>query len=417
MKMTHYATIALCALGFTTMIGQAGDDSGKLVLNDEAPSLVKITFDARLRYEYGDLQNLEDSNAATWRNRVGLLTKEINGFQAFVEYEGTLVADRSDYFAPGTELPTGQTPIADPESHELNQAWLAYNAPSDIWGLKVGRQGINLDGQRWIGTVGWRQNMQTYDAAGITFNPTDDLSIYYGFIWQVNRIFGSEAFVPGFTDFKGDSHIINAKYTGLPFGTLTGYVYSLDLHNLAGDVNSNDSVGFSLAGDFYADSTYYLEYAYQTDGSDSPIDYGANYVHANVAKQLGKFKTTIGYEYLGADNGRGFAFPLATLHKFNGFADQFLATPAGGLTDAYISVATEILGCKFSTGYHYFWDDGMDVALGQEIDVVVAKAITENVTILAKAAFYDGMAAPAAGPPGFPAQDVTRFILEANIKY
>ncbi|MEM9281159.1 MAG: alginate export family protein [Verrucomicrobiota bacterium] len=411
-------TLALCAsvLGLGVFHGHAGD-YGKVVINDEAPKPFKITLDSRLRYEYGDLDGLEASNAFTLRNRVGLLTREVGGFQAFVEYEGTLVADKFDYFAPGTELPTGQTPIADPQSHELNQAWLSYKAPSGVFGLKVGRQGINLDGQRWIGTVGWRQNMQTYDAAGVTFNPTDDLSIYYGFVWQVNRIFGSDAFVPGFTDFKGNSHLFNAKYTGLPFGTLTGYVYSLDLHNEAGDINSSDSFGFSLTGDFLADSTYYLEYAYQTDGSDSPIDYGANYAHVNFSKACGDLKFTAGYEYLGSDNGRGFAFPLATLHKFNGFGDQFLTTPAGGLSDIYLSVGTKVGGFNLLAAYHYFWDDGFDVALGQEIDFVVSKAITENITGLIKAAFYDGMAAPAAGPAGFPARDLARVIAEINIKY
>ncbi|MEM6916915.1 MAG: hypothetical protein AAF491_10150, partial [Verrucomicrobiota bacterium] len=111
MKMTHLARVFALTVGLASIQGHAGDyDSGKIILNDEEPALVKITFDARLRYEYGDLQNLEDSNAATWRNRVGLLTKEIGGFQAFVEYEGTLVADRTDYFAPGTEANTlGQT--------------------------------------------------------------------------------------------------------------------------------------------------------------------------------------------------------------------------------------------------------------------------------------------------------------------
>ncbi len=44
----------------------------------------------------------------------------------------------------------------------------------------------------------------------------------------------------------------------------------------------------------------------------------------------------VGYELLGSDDGvAAFQTPLATLHKFNGFADQFLVTPAGGLQDIY----------------------------------------------------------------------------------
>ena len=43
-----------------------------------------------------------------------------------------------------------------------------------------------------------------------------------------------------------------------------------------------------------------------------------------------------GYEVLGADNGVGFATPLATGHKFQGWADKFLTTPGDGIEDVYI---------------------------------------------------------------------------------
>lgn len=397
-------------VAITNLSVVAGDyDSGKVILNDDVPALVTPKIDMRLRYEFGDADFLDESHAVTWRNRIGLLTRDFNGFQAYAEYEGTLAADRDDYFAPGTEFPTGQTPIADPESHELNQAWVSYTAPSDIWGLKVGRQGINLDNQRYVGTVGWRQNMQTFDAAGITWNPTDDIEIYYGYVWQVNRIFGSEAFLAPFTDFKGQSHLFNAKFKNFAPGTLTTYVYSLDLHNVAGDGNSCDTVGFSLAGDLIGDLDYYLEYAHQTDGSSSPLDYEANYAHAYLSSPIFSGVTgTVGYEYLGSDNGVGFNTPLATLHKFNGFADVFLNTPAGGISDVYASLGTKVAGFGISTAYHYFWDDGFDVAVGQEVDLVASKPITENVTLLAKAAWFDGFGGQA---------DVARAIVELNIKY
>lgn len=406
-KITTLTT--LCSIIGITFTAFSGDvDSGKLILNDEVPALVTPTIDIRMRYEYGDVDTLADSNAATMRNRLGLLTRDFGGFQAFAEYEGTLSANPGDYFAPGTELPTGQTPIADARSQELNQVWVAYKAPSDLWDVKVGRQGINLDNQRWVGTVGWRQNMQTFDAVGVTLNPTDELSVYYGYVWRVNRIFGSNAFLPPFTDFKGDTHLINAKYTGLPFGTLTSYVYSMDLNNVAGSINSNDSFGLSLTGSFLADSTYYLEYAYQVAGSSSPINYEANYAHGYLSKSFGSIKATAGLEYLGSDNGRGFAFPLATLHKFNGFADVFLNTPSVGLTDAYISLGTDIAGIKVAGFYHYFGDDGFDTTIGHEFDIVASKPITEHVTVLAKGAFFQGNGSQ---------PDVTRATVEMTVKY
>ena len=38
---------------------------------------------------------------------------------------------------------------------------------------------------------------------------------------------------------------------------------------------------------------------------------------------------------------KGFTTPLATLHKFQGFADKFLTTPANGIRDTYIELATK----------------------------------------------------------------------------
>ena len=50
---------------------------------------------------------------------------------------------------------------------------------------------------------------------------------------------------------------------------------------------------------------------------------------------------------LGGDNGSGnraFQTPLATKHAFQGWADQFLTTPADGIEDAYLGVTAPLLG-------------------------------------------------------------------------
>ncbi|MDF1739239.1 MAG: alginate export family protein [Verrucomicrobiales bacterium] len=408
--MTHTTIVAALALCFAASFGQAGEISGKgLVLNDKVPSLVKVSLDTRFRYEYGDQSGLAPSHAATVRNRLGLLTREMNGFQGYVEYEGTIAADRFDYNDATARAPGGKTIIADPTSQELNQAWISYKDPNGLLAIKGGRQAINLDGQRYVGTVGWRQNMQTFDAATLTLTPNDDLEIFYGYVWQVNRIFGSNNLNPGGTDFKGETHLFNAKFKNLPVGTLTTYVYSMDLKNVAGAANSNNSFGLSLSGDFIGDTQYYAEYGYQTDAYDNPLNYNASYAHANISGKVGSaVTTTVGYEYLGSDNGVGYKFPLATLHKFNGFADRFLGTPAGGLSDMYLSAATSVAGVKFVAAYHYFWDDGFDVALGQEVDLVASKALNEKVSVLAKGAFFMGQGAQ---------PDVTRASVEMNIAY
>ena len=199
--------------------------------------------------------------------------------------------------------------------------------------------------------------MQTFDAAGLTLKPNDDLEIYYAYVSKVNRIFGSDVFAPIHTDFEGNSHLIHFRYKDFPLGTLTLYSYLLDLGNKLGDINSNQSFGFSLAGDLFdSDYDYHLEYAFQTDAFDSPLDYETHYGHGFLSGPLNcGFTGTLGLEYLGSDNNVGYKFPLGTNHKFNGFADRFLNTPPTGLTDLYASVGKK-LPCDFGARafYHHF---------------------------------------------------------------
>lgn len=164
----------------------------------------------------------------------------------------------------------------------------------------------------------------------------------------------------------------------------------------------------SLAGDFVGDSKYLLKYAHQTDGADSPLDCSANYARADLSSELlPGVSGSVGYEYLGSDNGVGYKFPRTTLHKFNGYADRFVNTPAEGLSDLFATVGTTVAGgVKLALTYHHFWDDGLDLSLGNEVDLVASNAITEHVTILAKGAAFQGEK----GQP-----DLTRAVLEVNI--
>ncbi len=416
------AGIALVAMSGAAIAGDREVISGKevlsgkepLVLNDEEPALVKPTLDSRMRYEYGDQAGRGPSNASTWRNRVGLLTRKVSGFQLFAEYEGTMAVDRGSYNAAGIHGDPSRTVVADPESHELNQLWASYEGFDGFATIKAGRQGINLHGQRFIGTVGWRQNMQSYDAAAVTLHPSEDLEIYYGYLWQVNRIFGSqvdETLTPALGDFNGNSHIFNANYDGLSFGRLTAYAYILDLGNDAGDTNSNNTFGLRLTGNVLDTAlTYHAEYAYQTDAFDSPLDYATHYAHGNLGVPLIEgVKGTVGMEYLGSNNNVGFKTPLATLHKWNGFADSFLNTPASGLTDLYGRIDCKLpFDVSGSFRYHQFWDASLDTSFGNEFDVVMTKEIRKGVLLLAKAGLLQG----GGGVP-----DVNRAILEMNFKF
>ena len=142
------------ALASTSALAESFPLGGGITLT---PSL-----DARVRFETVDQDNaVADAEALTVRLRPGISLGS-GGFSLLVEGEGTfgIVNHYND-----TNAANGVEPysvVADPESIELNRAQLQYKSKAVT--LTAGRQRINIDDQRFVGSVGWRQNEQTFDA-------------------------------------------------------------------------------------------------------------------------------------------------------------------------------------------------------------------------------------------------------------
>ena len=301
------------------------------------------------------------------------------------------------------ESPTGQTPIADPEETQLNRAFLKYENKGETtpFTASVGRQRIIYDDARWVGNVGWRQNEQTFDSASASTSlGIEGLDARYGYLWDVKRIFGNDDdFNAGLGDFDSNSHIMSLGYQ-IPSGPkVAAFTYLLDLHNnAAGSVsNSSNSFGFRVNGawDFAEDwkLDYVGSYAYQQDAKDNPVDYDAHYVWVSTMLGFAPLGSLgVGFEMLGSDNGLArVVTPLATAHKFNGFADVFLDNGGvTGLQDMFITVAPKLpWGLKMKLIYHRFWNDDTGGTLGNEIDGVVSKKLPYGFTVLSKGAYFD----------------------------
>ena len=115
-----------------------------------------------------------------------------------------------------------------------------------------------------------------------------------------------------------------------------------------------------------------------------------------------------GLEILGSDNGVGFKTPLATLHKFNGWADAFLSTPADGLQDLYFSVGTKVEAVDLAIAYHDFSTRENERFLGGELDLQAAWTIADRVRCIAKYANLQGRNG---------ILDAEKFWLEANFSF
>lgn len=380
----------------------------------------KVHLDNNFRVEAADTTGRDSSTEITNRIRLGYETKPIYGISGFVEMENVSTPEEDNFFVPatGTGTPT-RTVTFDPPGTEVNQAWGRYKTGSIgdsgvSLDLKAGRQRIRFDDDRFIGNVGWRQFEQTFDAVGASTNlGVDQLEFSYAYVWGVQRTFGPDGPNP-----DSDSHFFHAAYRVAPQLRVTPFAYLLDFERDE-PLNSSNTFGVLLTGrlweeadnqaDLYAD--YELTYAHQTDAASNPVDYNADFVAAQLRVTRGQLgHVLVGYQFLGSDDGVfAFRFPLGTNHAFQGFADNFLVTPAFGVQDLYFGVGADLpWGIKAAVTYHLFFSDEGGNDLGEEFDFVASRQITPNWAVLIKGGFLDGDS----GQP-----DTTRFWVQTTLKF
>jgi len=346
----------------------------------------KAYGDFRLRYEMVDQDNaLKDADALTLRSRLGYITGDVQGFSAGIEFEDSrTVAGIDDYNDTNGHNAGEYSVIADPETTELDQGYVQYK--NDMVTAKVGRQVITMDNHRFVGHVGWRQDRQTFDGASVKFTPIKGLEAQYAYLSKRNRIFGEEK------DLDSKDHLVNVGYK-TPFGKVSGYAYLLEVDQATD--NALDTYGIRFAGKKEINSDlkalYTAEYATQESESGS-TEYDADYMNFELGANFKGVTAKFGYEVLGSDDGNyGFSTPLATLHKFNGWSDQFLGTPAQGLVDMSFTVTGKVAGIKLLAKYHEFEADESTATvddLGSELDLLVAKKFNDTYSAGIKYAMY-----------------------------
>jgi hypothetical protein len=405
----------LLLLATSTSVVTAGPDAAIMPKTSPTGDWVKPLIDIRTRYEFGDFQGLDASHSGTVRARLGFQTKAINGLSILADGEFTqaLIDDYNGGAKQASPSVAGNTVIADPETNELNQAYLQYEGFSTTF--RAGRQRIKYDNDAFVGNVIWRQNEQTYDALSMVNKSIDGLTLSYAYVGQVNRIFGSDAnapITPAYTNvdnYDSDSHLLNASYTGIKNLTLGGYVYLMDFADIPS--YDNDTFGISAKTDAMG-LTLYGEVAYQ-DKAGINSDKDAMYVHTTATKTFGKQSLTLGMEHLES----GMKTPLATLHAFNGFADVFINQRANGnhngITDTYISHTTPIFwGMKWINTFHIMGDNEVSGGYGWEYDFVLTKKFNENFLALSKLGYFQSNGDVLNGAAALP--DATRFTVELN---
>lgn len=380
-------------IGASLLFGWCGTATAQAPTGEKF--VLKPVLESRLRFEDVD-QSLIDGEALTLRIRAGAEAR-VGKLAFLAEAEGT-AAIVNNYNAFPFPLPgekqwrPDRSVIADSQNVELNRLQVQYQARNGS--LTIGRQRINLDDQRWVGSVGWRQNEQTFDAmrGELKSGPTT-LDLTYAI--KQRTVFGSDAGPR--TAYDGQFMFLGA---GSKVGPLQGklFAYLLDYEETFFVANSSQTFGLIVSSSIPIKANAKLSlrasYARQSDYGKNPFNYSADYLALEAGAARKGFSMTGGWEKLGSDNRRAVQTPMATLHKFNGWADQFLTTPPSGLQDSYVSLSHKfenvaaISPLVASITYHRFDSDIGNTKYGTEWDASLGFNVG-RVALLAKWADYE----------------------------
>ncbi len=352
--------------------------------------------EARLRYEQVDQDGLPaDAEALTLRVRAGV---EANAgrWSTLVEGQGNL-AIIDDYF-DGLHGAATRPLVGDPDNIALTRAQIRYASP--VVALTAGRQRLGFDDERFVGSVGFRQNGQSFDAVRAEITPAKGVKADLAYAWSVRTIWGIDGAGARQQAVSGDNFFGNLGVT-TPVGKLSTFAYLVDQDVMAmqGFRLSSQSYGVRLDGTQplgKAKLASQLSYARQSDWHRNPNNYAADYYLADVTVDFGGPRVGVGYEILGADNGApltSFQTPLATGFKFQGWADKYLTTPPDGVRDLYASAGWgwkavgPLKALTLQAVYHDYRSDRASRSYGDEINLL-ASAKLGKVTAAARYAHY-----------------------------
>ncbi|WP_345987762.1 hypothetical protein WCX18_10980 [Sulfurimonas sp. HSL1-2] len=387
-------------------MGVAASAAEEIVLLDG----MKMSGEIRPRYEMADVKDngLDTANAFTARTRLAV-EGTLLGLEGLTAKVGMTSVNNFGYNDYAPQDATYDL-ILDPQQAILTEGYLAYTAADTT--LLAGRSFVNLDDQRFVGTVGWRQMERAYDTVTLTNGSIEGLSLMASWIYGYQGVNANPTTDTG-------SLLLHATYSAGKALSVTGFGYMLaDIH---------DTYGLRVSGDIALDGVtlnYAASYAKQSDASltyalDDAPEIDAAYYDVALGANISGLIVGAEYEVLGdaeSNSTKGFTTPLATLHKFQGWADVFLGRTSGsnndGLADLSGTLGYAAAGFGKVLGVYHKFDalSGANKDLGSEFDVLYANKVpgVKDLAFLAKAAFYS---------KGDTGNDVTKVWAQLDYKF
>ena len=294
-----------------------------------------------------------------------------------------------------------QLNAADENGFSLHQAWAEIQLISDFY-LKIGRQEIVYDDQRFFGNVDWAQQSRSHDAAILKFEPKY-MKLHFGAAYNQDgeALTGNVLTKNTYKSFQyvwlhEDWEKLSASFLFLN----NGLQYIDETDESKNDTRFSQTAGVHLKANSnkfnFASNLYYQFGKDIADNDLSAYLVSLEAIYSateNLNFALGG-ELQSGNDFGAPSNGKNKAFnPLyGTNHKFNGFMDYFYVgnhIDNVGLVDFYGNIKFSFnKKSNLAIGLHKFLaaaeilnENSKD--LGCEIDLVTSHKLSEFATIQA----------------------------------
>lgn len=378
MKPLLLTTLALATLGASAQDLQTALAQGK------------VSLEVRTRYEYDTDQaytapaSSKTATALTNRTILGYKTGEYYGVSANLQFLDVSTLFDVNRFNDGFNNKTEAAKISDPHQDRILQGYLEWK------GLKVGRQTLSVDNQRFIGGGAWSQAPKSY--TGATFKGNFGLpwmELHAGHITDILMSDGTHR------DLKLE--FARIRFTPCKAIAITPFYYAADVANATAP---------TVPVTTYTATSSYQHRGLRADGAWNGLIYEASYAQQRTYKDGTEAKVPdriyrmgmVGYKYqdysikiVREALESGYTTPDASLHGFYGYSDRISTTPTAGLVDTYLQGNAKAWGISFEAQYHFFKaESDRSLDYGKELDLLVNYPVSKNVSILAKFADYKG---------------------------
>jgi hypothetical protein len=286
---------------------------------------------------------------------------------------------------------TGQVYKADPSLINLFEAYGEYRIDKK-WAMKIGRQTLSYDNERFLGGLDWAQQGRSHDIAKFTYKDSLGFAMDAGV--GFNQNIGAEPTKLTSTFYSGTANYKTMQYLWLHKNFKGGKLSFLFLND--GRQKTDSTTAFKQTFGLYAEQkagklALHEEAFYQTGKTTSNTDVSAYLLSFSAALPKAFASPELGVDYLSGTRStstkeNAFDPTFGTNHKFYGFMDYFYVGNGFGQGGRTTGLVDFYLNTKFKTGkkslvllnIHQF-NTPADVfsgttklssSLGQEIDAV-----------------------------------------------